>query len=560
MKSSAAAKSNPSHPQSLANGRKALEKQQWSVAVSHLCSAEREQVLKADDLLGLSIALHLIGRDTESIETLARAHQRYLTESNLRRAARCAFWLGYIAQFNGDIAQSNGWLARSRRLLEGLDECAEHGYLLIPSGIRAFYSGETEVAYQAFVEATAIGERCGDKDLATLALHGQGRALVRRGEIAAGCTLLDEAMVAVSSGEVSPIVAGKVYCSLIESCRDSFDMRRAREWTAALDAWCASQPEKLVYRGACLIHRSELLQLQGNWSEAMIEANRVRGTLSDDAPKQFLGASFYRAAELHRLQGNFAEAETAYQEAAKWERTSRPGLARLRLAQGKLEAANAAISLVLNDVRGIAGRPYALEAAAEIALARKDIVAARAYANELHAIATRHGAPALTAISNSVTGAVLLAEGDPQQALELLRQSCDVWRELDAPYETARARVLIGRNCRELGNEEYAKSELSAAREVFERLGALPDVAAVDCLSNSTGHVPGNSSHPAHPLTDRELEVLQLVASGATNREVANRLHISEKTVARHISNIFNKLDLSSRAAATAYAFQHGLV
>jgi len=522
------------------------------MAFSRLSAADAESPLCGEDLEGLSMAAHLSGKEAKNLELLARAHQSFLNEGATRRAARCAFWLGMISMNSGEMAQGSGWLARCGRLLESEDECVEHGYLLMAAGARAVRQGQAE-GNAAFVKAAALGKRFGDKDLVTMALHGQGRALIRFGEISKGVRLLDEAMAGVMAGEVTPIVAGVVYCSVLESCRETFDLQRAQEWTAALTRWCESQPELVPFRGHCQLQRAELLQLRGDWRDALAEVEQAQEKLSDPPPKPALGAALYRAAEIHRLLGSFPEAEEAYRLAHQRGYTVQPGLALLRLAQGKRDAAQSAIRPMADESAGSSSRPEVLDAFVEIALAAKDVAAARAAADELAKISERHGAPLLKAMAACATGAVLLAERDAPAALVELRRGWKRWCELQAPYEEARARVLIGLAYREQGHGEAADQEIAAARKVLVQLGAATEVARLEKLAAK------KLDDKAGPLTARELEVLRLVACGTTNRGIAGKLSISEKTVARHISNIFVKLDLNSRAAATAYAYQHGL-
>lgn len=500
------------------------------------------------------MAAHLSGHDGESFELLARAHQAFANEGNAQKSARCAFWLGFISLNTGEEAQASGWLARASRTLEGQRECVEHGYMLLPEGIRAVRGGDVAGAEAAFTKAIAIGKRFGDKELVTLALQGYGRALVRAGNVGQGLPLIDEAMVAVLAGEVSPIVAGAVYCSVLDCCREAFDARRAKEWTAALNQWCASQPEMVPYRGNCQLHRAEVLQLRGKWSEALSEAELACTQLSANSPKAALGSAVYRVAELHRMRGEFAAAEEAYTQATHLGYTAQPGFALLRLAQGQTDAAITSIRRLADEVRTLPGRADVLCAFVEIALAAHDLAGARAAADDFMKLACSHGAPLLAARASCALGAVLLAEGKAGEALPLLRRGWSAWSELDAPYEAALARACIAMACRELGDHDAAALEFSAARGIFETLGATLDLQRLDRLASSQTTVR------ATLLTSREIEVLQLVASGTTNRGIAQTLGISEKTVARHISNIFVKLDLSSRAAATAYAFQNGLV
>jgi len=495
----------------------------------------------------------LVGKEEEGLGLLARAHQSFLSIGEIKPAARCAFWLGFMALLAGDGAQASGWLSRAERLLQDEADCVEKGYLFLPVGYRLVHERDGAKAFEAFGRARNIGEQFKDRDLVTLALQGQGRALIRQGEIARGVALLDEAMVGVTAGEVSPLTAGGVYCSVLDACGEIFDLRRAQEWTSALERWCASQPEVVPYRGQCLVRRAEILQLHGAWEEAILQAREACERFSQ-SHKPEAGAAFYRLAELHRVRGEYTAAETAYREAGRWLRTPLPGIALLRLAQGQNAAASSSIRRIAEEVREPGSRARVLESYVEIVLAIGDVAGARAAADELHDIANRFDAPWVTAMSTRARGAVLLAEGDLKRALAELRRSWVLWCELDAPYEAARTRVLIASVCRKLEDCDAAELELEMAHEVFLRLGATPDLARLKEFSSKTKHSDTN------PLTAREIQILKLVATGRTNRGIATKLGISEKTVARHISNIFNKLSISSRAAATAFAYQHQLV
>ena len=554
MSSRSAASSSSTRAQALEQGRESFRKQAWGAAFSQLSAADCEASLEAEDLAQLAQAARLIGKEAEGADLLSRAHQAFLSRGDEQPAARCAFWMGFSALLNGEFAKAGGWLSRAKRLLDGHPDCAENGYLLLPEGYRAFHEGDTVTAHATFVQATAIGERFGEKDLITLGLQGQGRALIRQGEIARGVALLDEAMVAVTAGEVSPLSAGGVYCSVLEGCGEIFDLQRAQEWTSALERWCASQPDLVPYRGHCLIRRAELLQLHGAWEEALEWAQKAGEWLSHPTPKPGLGAALYQVGEIQRLRGRFAEAEEAYSQATQLSRCQGPGMAQLRLAQGRIDAANAAIRRMAGEGMETGPRARTLDAYVEIVLAAKDVPAARAAAEELAGIAGRQDVAFFRALSLRAAGAVLLAEGNARGAMAELRRSWDHWCELQVPYESARVRVLVGLASRALGDEENACLELTAARQAFERLGAVVDLARVEALLLKT------PACAAGPLTEREVQVLRLVASGMTNRGIAGRLKISEKTVARHVSNIFTKLDLSSRTAAVAYAYDHNLV
>jgi DNA-binding NarL/FixJ family response regulator len=417
----------------------------------------------------------------------------------------------------------------------------------------AIFGGDVTTAYATFGEAGELGERFREPDLVTLARHGRGRALIRMGRSAEGMALLDEVMVAVTSGEVSPIVAGDVYCSVIQACQEAFDLRRAQAWTAALSHWCASQPDLVPYRGQCLLHRAEIMQLHGAWQDAIDEVQRASERLAARPGMSSAGAAFYQRAELHRLCGEFAEAEEGYRQASRCGREPQPGLALLRLAQGQVDAAQAAISRVVDEAEGVVSRCRLLPAQVEIMLAAGDADAALAAADELSAIADDLGAPLLQARATHAQGAVLVARGDARAALAALRRAWSAWQELEAPHDAAHARALIGLACRALGDEDGAEMELDAARWAFQQLGAVPDVARMDALSRKA------AAEATCGLTAREVEVVRLVAAGKTNRSIAADLVLSEKTVARHLSNIFGKLGVNSRTAAAAYAFEHQL-
>ena len=539
----------------LHQGRGAYARHSWWDAFEALRRANREQRLGADDLELLARSAYMLGLDDEYRGALEQAYHACRDAGDTLRAARCAWWIGHNLMFLGQSAPAGGWFARGRRLVESADrDSVERGYLLIPGIFERSGEGDLAGAYAAAGEIAEIGERFGDADLVAIAVMEQGHTLVRQGRTEEGLRLVDETMVAVTAGELSPVVAGIVYCNTIAFCRDVYEVRRAREWTEALTRWCEQQPDMVAHKGLCLVHRAEIMTLGGAWQDALEEARRVakeftRGVLNQRA----LGHAAYRQAEVHRLQGRFDEAEAAYREASGFGREPQPGLALMRLAQGKTEAAAAAIRRALSEIALPLKRAAFLPAYVEILIATGEVDDAAAAADELAASARRQGSAALTALAAQAAGRVQLAKGEAGSALPVLRRAWQEWRDLDAPYDAARARVLIAQACAGLGDHDTAALELDSARDAFFRLGALPDLARVEALIRS----PGRSDHG---LTQRELEVLRSIARGKSNREIAQALVISERTVARHVQNIFAKLRVSSRAAASVFAAERDLL
>jgi DNA-binding CsgD family transcriptional regulator/tetratricopeptide (TPR) repeat protein len=533
-------------------GRDCYQRRRWVDAFAAFSQADQIEPLAAADLWLLAWSAHLSGRDEDFTRAMSRAYRSYLDAGEPLAAARCAGWLGTILDLGGEAGPAAGWLSRAQRLVEREDiDCPERGFLILMAAFEYAEAGEPDALLATARQAFEIAERFGDANIAATALVLQGRAQLARGEIKAGLAMLDEAMVSVTSDELLPVVTGLIYCNVIDACQEVYELRRSQEWTAALTRWCDGQPDLVPYAGQCLVHRSEILQLRGDWPRALDEATRACVRLTG---RPAVAGAHYQLAEMHRLRGEFPEAEQAYRRVGEFGREPQPGLALLRLAEGRPHVAAAAITRVLDETSDRLARCRVLPAYVEVMVVADDLAAARIAADELFKISETLQAPFLRATAAHALGAVTLAEGDPAGALLLLRRAVSGWGQMDAPYQMARVRVLVGLACRALDDPDSAEIEFDAACQVFRQLGAAPDVERVQRLLGSA------VSSSLSGLTAREVQVLSLVATGRTNREISSTLAISEHTVARHLQNIFAKLGVSSRTAATAFALEHRLI
>lgn len=538
-----------------AQGCAAISRRAWRDACEAFRAADAIHPLAAADVERFALAAFLTGHDDESDALRERAHAAFLAAGDVEAAARVGFWLALALTLRGEPARGGGWFARVKRVLDdaGLDDSVWRGFLLVSRGMETLFSGDLAGAARCFEQSLATAERHHNTDLRVLAGHGHGQALIALGETVRGFALLDEVMVAATTEDASPQAVGLVYCAIIELCARNLDVRRGQEWTTMLTRWCAAQPQLVPYRGQCLVHRAEILQLHGSWDDALAEAETACRLLAEPLQRA-IGKALYQRGELQRLRGDFEAAEISYREASLAGHDPQPGLALLRVVQGRFDTALAALRRAAAESPAPL-RMMLLPSLVEVALAAGDVAAARSVADELTAAADLHDVAMLQAAALQADGATLLAEKQPAAALPVLRTAWSRWQDISAPYDAARARVLVGLACRALGDDDSAEMELDAARWAFDRLGATPDAERVGSLSARRTSDPTPAG-----LTLREVQVLRLVATGATNRAIGRELFVSEKTVARHVANIFNKLEISSRAAATAFAYENRLV
>ena len=535
----------------LLRAREAFDRRDWVAAYEGL-SAGRSDALLAADFADLATAAFLVGRHNDCIQALQRAHQAHLDAGNQHAAVRSAFWLAMTLMDRGEYAVASGWISRADRLLETFEQdTVEHGYVLFFRMLGHILGGDPITGLDEATTLTVYGRRFGNGDLLAAGLMAQGRCLLYLGRVPEGVRMLDEAMVGVTTGEVSPIFAGHTYCSLIEACQEISDFDRVAQWTTALTTWCDAQVGLVPFTGQCAVHRGQVMRVRGAYEQAIAEFDGAAARYLAAGTPAPAGLAFAEKGGLLRIRGEYDAAEEAFEQAVGLGHDPQPEHALLSLANGRIDAACAAVRRVLGEPRDPIHRSQLLPGAIDVLVAGNDLAAARPLVDELEAVGDAFDSNSLKAMAGYAVGALALAEDRPEDALEALRAALLRWRELGWPYETARTQVLMGRSLRDLGDEESAAVELGAAARALAALGAIPAAQEVDRLL-APGPLPGG-------LTAREAEVLRLVAAGKSNPEIAAALFLSKKTVARHLSNIFTKLNVASRTAAAAYAFDHGL-
>ncbi len=537
----------------LDRARAAFVRRDWTRASAALQSLAEQGELPAADSMALATATYLTGDVDGAVRVWQAAYAERIGAADELGAVRVAFWLALAFTLRGEHAVAGGWVARAQRLLEREpDDVVERGYLLIHEFYGHLGRGDFGRAAATASQVVDVGRRFGNADLIAQGLMSKGRMLIYAGRVAEGLALLDEAMVGLSAEEVSPVFAGLVYCALIEACQELSDFSRAAAWTQALSVWCDGQPGLVPFTGQCSVHRGQVLRWRGAYDDALAEFARAERRYAAVRPATVAaGLAFAERGEVLRIRGDFDAAAAAYTQAAALGHDPQPGLSLLWLAQGRTEPALAAVRRMLAETHDPVARSGLLPAAVEVLVVAGQWDEAGTAVEELAALATEFDSIALQAMAAYAAATCQLGSGEPEDAVGVARDACRRWLALDCPYEAARARMVLARGLRALDDRESAGAELFAARTVFAELGAEPSVREADRLIGRPA--PGG-------LTEREIEVLGLVAEGRSNADIAGSLFLSHKTVARHLSNIFTKLDVSSRTAAVTYAHRYGLI
>jgi DNA-binding NarL/FixJ family response regulator len=533
------------HSETLARAREAYANHDWPAAAAGYDSLSAAN-LSADDLAAFADAMWWLGNTEDRLRLGAASYDAFLAESRPANAAMAAVLLGILHIARGDQPQGIGWIGRAGRLAEGLPECVVHGFMLFLTAVEGnLQAGKPTEAVVAARQLQELGRRLDEPDLVAMGIQAEGRALIKAGNTADGLALVDEAMVAVLEGRLTPFTLGTLYCHTIAACHEVAELQRMVRWTDLTEKWLGTLPVALPFGGPfgglCAVHRAQLHLLRGAWDESERSALQIVHLL-DTSRLDYAAEAWYIVAESRRLRGDPAASE-AYDEAHARGRNPQPGRALLRLAHGDAEGAARSMrsALVAAGADPLRRAPLCA-AAVEIALAAGRPQESDVAAAELHETASTYATSGLKAMAASARGAALLANGRPEEALPVLREAFRDWQELGAVYEAARACVLLAQAYRNVGDEESAASEEALANATFERLGAR----------RAAREAPDG-------LTTRECEVLALVAEGRSNRQIGEALFISDRTVARHLTNIFHKIDVESRTQAARYAIEHGL-
>lgn len=530
----------------LTAARDAYARGDWHAAYGALSQARASGELDAADLAALGGAAWWVGRVQESLEATELAYRLLEEAGDAEQAAMRALDLALLWFTRGDVVVTSGWLNRARRLLDGAPEVAAHGYLAYIEGSLALARRELPVLDREAEALAGVARRRRDPALTSLALVLAGLGDLRRGRTASGFGKLDEAMLPVLAGSLPPEWAGEVYCTVIHACHELGDLERMRAWTLATERWCEQFRGEVVFSGICRVHRLQLLCTEGVWAEAEEGIERSGSELAG-RNNWVAGEAFYQLGEIRRMRGDRDGALAAFARARALGTEPQPGESLLRHAAGDGDTAWSGLSRALAGRDRLAGARL-LTAGVEVALGLGLVEEADRWCGRLEEIGRQFDTPGLRAWAAHARGAVQVAHRRHDDAVASLDVAAREYRSQRCRYETAQVYELLARAHAGAGRPETAAGDRATALAIYRELGAAPDVRRLD----------GDGGLPAG-LTDREGEVLACVATGMSNRAVAQTLVISEKTVSRHLANIFTKIGVTSRTAAAAWAHEVGL-
>ena len=492
-----------------------------------------------------------------------RAYTLYRERGDARGAARSAMWLAQdCMDFRNDAAVANGWMQRAHRLLEKHPPSPEHAWLAACDAHLALMADKNPVTAQRLAtEAVRISEALGIIDVEMLGRALEGLALVCQGQVRDGMRLLDEAAAAAVAGELADLQAiGLTCCYLIFACERVRDYRRAAQWCDRVKEFCRRWRCGLLF-GVCRTLYAGVLTWRGEWAEAEAELTAATREMTASSPMVTLSATV-RLAELRRRQGRRDEAAELFQRA---EASTIALLGRAELALDREDPA-AAVDLAERYLRRYGPenrteRAPGLEVLSRALAALGNFERARDVLLELEATTQAVAAEPLTAFACFARGTVAACAGDHRQAQTAFEDAADQFARCGAPFELGRARLGLGRALAALDRPDVAAEEFRTALGVLRNLGAVREAESAELLLREAAAVPAGVAPAAiSQLTDKELEVLRLVAQGLTDKEIAARLRRSQHTIHRHVANILVRLDLPSRTAAVAYAAREGLL
>ena len=513
----------------------------WRASYDAFTQAGEDTALGTDDLDALAVAAWQLGRGKESVRVTERVFTQ-LARTDPPSAAMKAVELGLAWFTRGDLNIAQAWMNRARRLLDGTPVGPTNGYLAYLDALMVMQDAEALA-----VRVQTLRDICSRIDTPALtALCHVAEALAAIGEarMTEAFALLDEAMLPVLAGQVPLDWAGDIYCVVLNQCHYLADLPRMRAWTQSMERWCADFAASDTYGGVCDVHRLQLLAATDDYRQ--LQARLVAASQAlEDVNSWAAGEGYYQLGEVLRLQGDADGAFAAFARARTLGVDPQPGEALLRCGLGDGQTAWTDLRVALADHDRV-GRMQMLRGAVEVALARNDLDEADQYCHELEDGAKVFGTPGFRAWAAHARGAILVKRGEHADALAVLESALREYRIQRSRYETAQVYEWMALAHRALGDEDVAAADAATAQSIYDQLGVEP---AGIC----------GSASPAG-LTKRELEILTAIARGATNRQVAQQIFISEKTVARHLANIYAKLGVSSRTAAADWARQHNLL